>query len=106
MDEEVIRRERILALARADRAEALLRGVELARDVDAGTLTWRAAEIAGLQQVVSARGEEIARLRQRTAEMEALVAQATLEELLTGVTSALSTAGTALGPEQALVGGS
>ena len=106
MDEEVIRRERILALARADRAEALLRGAELARDVDAGTLTWRAAEIARLQRVVSAQGEEIARLRQRTAELEALVAQATLAELLAGVTAALSAAGTALGPEQALVGGS
>jgi hypothetical protein len=106
MDEEVIRRERILALARADRAEALLREVELARDVDAGTLTWRAAEIARLQRVVSAQGEEIARLRQRTAELEALVAQATLAELLEGVAGAVGAAGAALGPEQALVGGS
>jgi hypothetical protein len=106
MDEEVIRRERILALARADRAEALLREVELARDVDAGTLTWRAAEIARLQKAVSAQAEEIARLRQRTAELEALVAQATLAELLEEMTEAIGTAGAALGPEQALVGGS
>lgn len=106
MLDDVVRRERILAQARADRAESLLHAVRIERDVDEDRLARRDAEIARLQQALQAQAGEIARLRQLNAELEAMVRRATLAQMLAGVVDAVDAAGRALGPAHALAGGS